>query len=205
MFYSFWQAFIRLFLTLAFRMKVRGLENVPARGAVIFCSNHASFLDPLCVGAAARNRQSWYMARDTLFRNPLFARVLKSVRAFPVKRGSADRAAWQHFEDLSRAGEAILFFPEGTRSPDGSLQPARAGSGMLVHRCPGATLVPVRIFGSEKALPRGSALPRPAAIQVVFGPPLDVGEELALPPEKSTYELIAAKIMRAIEQIRPLD
>jgi 1-acyl-sn-glycerol-3-phosphate acyltransferase len=116
-----------------------------------------------------------------------------------------DRQAWQHFEDLAASGKAVLFFPEGTRSPDGQLQVAKAGSGMLIHRCRGSVVVPIRLFGTEKAMPRGSWWIRPRRVSAVFGPALDLEAEMAMPAGKATFALIADKVMKAIAEIqRPL-
>jgi 1-acyl-sn-glycerol-3-phosphate acyltransferase len=203
-FYAFGYHLIGIFIRPAFRLKVSGIEHVPKEGGVILCCNHASFLDPPAVGVSVSNRQIWFMARDTLFRNPLFGRLIKAWHAFPVKRGSTDRAAWKHFEDLVAGGEAVLFFPEGTRSPDGNLQEPKAGSGMLIYRCPAVSVVPVRIFGSDRALPRGSFLPRLfRQVKVSFGPVLDLTAEKALPAERETYQKIAAKVMEAISRLTP--
>jgi 1-acyl-sn-glycerol-3-phosphate acyltransferase len=182
-------------MTLAFRFEGRGMERVPAEGKLIVCPNHVSFLDPFVVGALL-DRQLWYMARDTLFKN-FVGPLIRSVHAFPIKRGSVDRGAMQEFEDHVAAGHATLVFPEGTRSPDGQLQRAKAGSGMLIHRCKGAKVLPVRIFGAEKALPKGGGF-HFAKVRAAYGEPLDFEAERQLPAQRETYELIAQKVMDAI-------
>jgi 1-acyl-sn-glycerol-3-phosphate acyltransferase len=72
-----------------FRLRVEGLENIPAEGQVIFASNHLSNFDPPLVGAAA-TRPISFMAKEELFKNPLFGSIIRALRAFPVKRGTGD-------------------------------------------------------------------------------------------------------------------
>jgi 1-acyl-sn-glycerol-3-phosphate acyltransferase len=195
---------VRLFLRLAFRYEGQGMQNVPAEGSLIICPNHVSYLDPMVVGALME-RQLWYMARDTLFKNWLFGPMIRSVHAFPIKRGAVDRGAMQEFEAHVAQGHATLVFPEGTRSPDGQLQRAKPGVGMLIYRCQGARVLPVRGFGAEKAMPKGGGL-RFVPIRVVYGEPLDFSAERQLPAQRETYELIAQRVMGAIAALKdPLE
>ena len=132
----------------------KGVENVPKKGGVILVCNHSSFMDPPLVAAAILHRQMNFMARATLFRNRLFGWYIRSLKAFPVKRGGADRDAWRAFQAKIDNGEVVLLFPEGTRTPNGKLLPGNPGSGMLIHRCKNAQVVPVRIFGHFEAWAR---------------------------------------------------
>ncbi len=184
-----------------FGFEVVGWEKVPREGPVILCCNHASFLDPPIVGLAMRKRAVWFMARDTLFRQPLFGALIRLLHAFPVKRGGVDRRAWKLFQDLVGSGRAVLVFPEGTRSPDGTLRAGKAGTGMLIRRCPGAAVIPVRIRGSEKALPKGGKWFRRTKIQVAFGSAVPLEGEFALADERDTYQKITDKVMAAIGRL----
>jgi 1-acyl-sn-glycerol-3-phosphate acyltransferase len=196
--YSVFRFILPRVFRLLFGYKITGVENIPAEGGLILCSNHASFLDPPLVGSCIWQRQIGYFARDTLFRNPLFGWVIRTLHAFPIKRGAVDRAALQAFKERVEAGAGVLVFPEGTRSPDGQLQKGKAGVGMLIHGCPGATVVPVRVHGSEKAWPKGAWFIRMEEISVNFGPPLDLHPEYSLPEERPTFDRITEKVMAAI-------
>lgn len=199
--YNVTRFLVRLTLRSLFGMKVSGQEHIPADGPLIVSANHVSYLDPPVVGCMVHNRPLWYMARDTLFKNPVFGATIRWTNAFPVKRGSADRAAWKAFEEHVAGGHGVLFFPEGTRSLDGQMQPLKPGSGMLIYRCAGAKVLPARVFGAEKAWPKGG-WPRPTPIRVAFGPALDFEAERALPAERETYERIAQRVMAAILELR---
>ena len=103
--------------------------------------------------------------------------------------------------------KAVLMFPEGTRSPDGQLQEARAGIGMIAAKA-NVPIVPMRIFGTDRALPRGATLPRPARVEIKFGEPFTY----PLPPDfeklhgdavKAVYLDIGSEIMRRIADLKP--
>ncbi len=168
--YAFgWRAF-RLLFTTWFRWRVLHPERVPARGPVILAANHASFIDPPLVGAGIHRHVS-FLARETLFDVPVLAAVLRSWRVVPVDRdGGTGRGLRSILQRLDQGG-AILLFPEGTRSRDGALQPAQAGVGLAIIKS-SAPVVPVRVFGSHEAFPRGAKFPRPRRLVVKYGNPL---------------------------------
>ncbi len=143
------------------------------------------------------------MARESLFKNPAFAWVIRTIHAFPVKRGGADRQAWRHFEQLVESGEQVSFFPEEHAYSEDrpQLQPANAGAGMLVHRCKKVTVIPVRIRGSYRVLNKSQGFRGLKPISVVFGPPLDLSAELAADGSREIYEAIADKCMAAIAAV----
>ena len=89
----FWFArwICRVFCIIFFRMRVSGRENIPDKGAFILASNHQSYLDPLFCGVPL-NRQLSFLARDSLFTNWFFGRLIFSVGTIPVKQGEADQA-----------------------------------------------------------------------------------------------------------------
>lgn len=186
------------------KFKVSGQENIPPTGPVILASNHQSYLDPMILGYGSPRLPIRFMARDTLYHNPVAGFYFRKAQTFPVKRGGADRQAWKRFEDLVMSGEQVSFFPEGTRTVDGKLQPVVPGSGMLIHRCPGATVVPARIRGSWKVLNKEKGFGGLHPVSVSFGPPVDLSAEWA-ETGREAYQAIATKIMDAIAAIPPVD
>jgi 1-acyl-sn-glycerol-3-phosphate acyltransferase len=125
-----WTLFRALY-AVYFRWRVYNAERVPLQGGVILASNHASHLDPPLVGAALR-RPINYLARESLFRFPVVGAVLRSWNAVPVNRDGGGSAGLRAILDRLLAGGGIILFPEGTRSRDGRLQPARPGVGLTV-------------------------------------------------------------------------
>jgi 1-acyl-sn-glycerol-3-phosphate acyltransferase len=195
--------FSRYLGKLLLRVKVLGTENIPATGGVILVCNHESFFDPPIVGSSTFRKPVRFMARDTLFDAPVVGWFIKRIKAFPVKRGGADRHAWKLFSDFIKNGELVCFFPEGTRSADGHLQKANPGAGMLIHRCPEAIILPVRLFGTGKVLHRDKGFQGFHTVSVVFGKPLDLSEEMKKEGDREVYTVIADKVMAGIGAIKP--
>src|SRR5690606_41698809 len=84
--YTIFRAILRFIYRVLFRIKATGTENIPAEGAVIIASNHISLLDPPAVGVLIE-RQVHFMAKEELFKVPVFGSLIKSFGAYPVKRG----------------------------------------------------------------------------------------------------------------------
>lgn len=146
MFYYFAKVIVRAMVKVIFRIKVKGLENIPKKGPVIICPNHISLLDPPVVGALL-NRRIYFMAKEELFRNPFLKLLLGTgLGAFPVKRGTADLSAIKTALNHLKKGRAVGIFPEGTRSKTGKLQRAEPGVAMLAIKSK-APVVPVGIKG----------------------------------------------------------
>src|SRR6266496_6805734 len=114
-----------------FRWRVYHPERVPLTGPVILAANHASFLDPPLVGAGLK-REINYLARESLFRFPLVGALLRAVNSVPVDRDGGGAAGLKAILGRLLAGGGIILFPEGTRTRDGLLQPARSGIGLAV-------------------------------------------------------------------------
>ncbi|MBE3579520.1 MAG: 1-acyl-sn-glycerol-3-phosphate acyltransferase [Caldanaerobacter subterraneus] len=146
MFYYFAKVIVRAIVNVIFRIKVKGLENIPRKGPIIICPNHISLLDPPVVGALL-NRRIYFMAKEELFRNPFLKLLLGTgLGAFPVKRGTADLSAIKTALNHLKKGRAVGIFPEGTRSKTGKLQKAEPGVAMLAIKSK-APVVPVGIKG----------------------------------------------------------
>ncbi len=186
-------------MRLLFRLEVRGREHVPSTGPLLLVSNHVSVLDPPLVGGAAP-RELHFMAKEELFRIPLFGRLIDALNARPVKRDGSDSRALKTALRLLAEGRALLVFPEGTRGVEGRLGEGKAGVGMLAVMS-GAPVVPVHVSGSGRALPAGRTVPRPAKVRVRFGPPLHF-KSTEDGDRKERYREATREIMRAIAQLR---
>jgi 1-acyl-sn-glycerol-3-phosphate acyltransferase len=199
--------FFRAWYATYFRWRVFNPERVPATGAVILASNHASFLDPPLVGAGLK-RDINYLARESLFRFPGIGALLRSWNSVPVDRDGGGAAGLRAILDRLFAGGAIILFPEGTRTRDGSLQPARSGIGLVVVKS-AAPVVPAHVFGTYEAYGRHITFPRPKRIVVKYGQPM-VFEKLRAEAKncskarlKEIYQEIANEIMVAIAKLEP--
>jgi 1-acyl-sn-glycerol-3-phosphate acyltransferase len=155
---------------LVFGLRGEGRGNVPERGGCIIAANHQSFLDPFLIGHLV-SRPVHYLARETLFRFPGFRELIRALNAHPIRRGASDREALRVSLELLRAGEALVMFPEGTRTRDGRVGEVKRGIGALAARA-GVPIVPARISGAFEVWPRSRALPRPGRIRIRFGRPI---------------------------------
>lgn len=188
-----------------FRWTIVGLEHVPRTGPLLIASNHVSFADPPIIGAALP-RPIHFLARSTLFHNPILGTLIRKLNALPVDRDGGGGAGLKAVLGVLEQGHGIILFPEGTRSADGSLQSARAGIGLTVIKS-GAAVLPVRLLGVYEAWPRQRRFPRPGRIRVVFGTPLDFAalrEEAATCDRgrlKEIYQQVTDDIMEAIGRL----
>lgn len=186
-------------MRLYFRLDSRGREHVPRQGPLLLVSNHASVLDPPLV-AAMTPRPLYFLAKEELFRLPLFGRLIRALHARPVRRDGTDTRALKSALRLLEEQRAVLIFPEGTRGRDGRLGAGKPGAGMLAILS-GAPVVPVYIAGTERALPPGGIFPLPRKVRVTFGPPLTF-KRADDDGRKERYREAAQEMMRAIAQLR---
>jgi 1-acyl-sn-glycerol-3-phosphate acyltransferase len=116
-------------------------------------------------------RKVFFMAKDGLYNHPLFGKLLVRLGAFPVNRDAADRGSMRLAEEVLRRGQALVLFPEGTRKDGPNVEPLHDGAMFIAART-GATVVPVGIAGSDKAMGHGAKFPRFAKIHIVVGKPI---------------------------------
>ena len=151
-----WYCFVillcNIFSILLLRLHIYGRKNVPKEGAVLIVSNHQSLLDPIFCSIRAR-RQMYFLARDTLFKNKIFAGLISSVKAIPVRRGQADMGAMKAIIGKLKAGGVVCLFPEATRTHDGRISEFKPGFGLLCRRG-NAAVVPTMIDGAFECWPR---------------------------------------------------
>jgi 1-acyl-sn-glycerol-3-phosphate acyltransferase len=109
-----------------FSMRVVYPERMVESGPLLIAVNHSSFFDPPLASTCSR-RGVYYLARKTLLKWPFFGPLFPAMNVIPVERDGNDMSALREVIKKVKEGNAVLLFPEGTRSVDGNLQPARAG------------------------------------------------------------------------------
>ncbi|MDR2137862.1 MAG: 1-acyl-sn-glycerol-3-phosphate acyltransferase, partial [Synergistaceae bacterium] len=171
-FYSAVRMFFKVFFLFYNRLSTQWTEPLPKDRNVIVACNHCSNLDPLIVGVAFPRRLR-YFAKEELFRPFLFGRIIRTLGAVPVSRvdKTSAAAALKGFFRFLEEGQDVLIFPEGSRSPDGTLQPLEGGVGLIAAHA-GAVIVPAFVKGTYEAMTPGSNWVKPRKIKVTFGKPL---------------------------------
>jgi len=183
-----------------FSHRVVHSERLIAQGPVIHAMNHQSFLDPP-LGGICTPRELHILARKTLFKWPVLGSLMKKVNVIGVDRDSGgDMAALKKLIGLLKQGEATLMFPEGTRTRDGNLQPAKSGIGLVIAKTL-APVTPMRIFGAFEALPRSGKKFSPSPVTVVIGEPLRF-TQADVEGGREAYQRLSDRVMQAIGAIQ---
>ena len=178
-----------------FSYRVIGRENIIDDGAAIMAANHQSYLDPPIVGIACRS-ELYFLARKTLFRNSIFRFILTRVNSLPVDLVKGDLTAIRMIIKLLQKGKRTVIFPEGTRTLTGKIQAAQPGIGMVIAKTL-APVVPMRIFGSFEAWPKGRKLKR-YPITIVVGKPLYFTTDDFPPNDRTAYQRASERVLAAI-------
>jgi len=199
--YWFFKNLAKLLAKIIFRFRVIHPERLPQSGGLILAANHLSYFDPPLVGICS-NRAVHYLARKTLMEWPFFGPLFPDMNVIPVDRDGNDMSALKTVIRKIKEGEGVVLFPEGTRSRDGNLQPGQAGVGLVIAKTL-APVVPVRIFGSYEAFPRGSKGVKLHPIRVVIGEPIHFTKEDVANADRETYRQLSQRVMDAIARLEP--
>jgi len=155
-----------------FRLRARGIENLPANGGFVLACNHVSSFDPWPLGLPLWPRR-WlrFMAKSELYWWPLKL-VIDGAGAFPVRRGQRDVQAIETAVSLARAGYPVAMFPEGTRRRKGLVKKhearPRSGAARIALEA-GVPLVPAAVAGTDGLL-------RLERLRIAYGPPVDIDD-----------------------------
>jgi 1-acyl-sn-glycerol-3-phosphate acyltransferase len=197
-FFAVGRWFCRVVLEDFFDLEFFGEEHVPQNGPCILAANHCSFLDPpAAVIGGMRNTYSF--ARKTLFKKGIMGKIFSQFLTIPVDRdGGNDIAAIRAVLRCLKERQSVLIFPEGSRSPDGSLQPFRHGMAMLAAKAQ-VPIVPVCIFGSYDAWNRhGTGIKAYTPVRVIYGSPLNPEDYDPGSDHNDRYAIISQRIFSAM-------
>lgn len=179
---------------IAYDLHYEGLENIPKNGGVIYASNHRSYADPVLMTIPVRKRFC-YMAKEELFKNPLFAALIRGLGAYPVSRGSGGTEIIEESVRRLQSGRNLGIFPEGTRSKDGRLGKCKSGIVFIAAKT-GADIVPLGITFKGKLHFR-------SRVTVRFGKPIP-SSELQISGDKPSIKeirMVKDRVMNAIADL----
>lgn len=202
--YRFLRGLAVVLATMIWRLDVDGRDRLPSVGPFILCPVHRSYVDFLVAGMTVPRRVR-FMAKDSLWRAPRFGRFIEAMGAFPVDRSGADRSALRRAEETIRGGEPLVMFPEGRRQEGSRITEMQQGPAFVAcrNRVP---IVPVGIGGSDRALPIGARMIRPAKVRVVIGEPIypDVSLEGRVPRKvvAATTEQLREALQVLYDEVR---
>lgn len=186
-------------------LKVHGIENVPMKGRVIIAPNHASLFDPPLVGCTVP-RPVTTMGKAELFEKKTFGLrilgwIIRRMGSFPVKRGAPDRRALRMAMKVLQDEEALVIFPEGTRTRTGELGPPEHGVALIAHSTK-SPVVPMYLKGTGAGF--SPLQPKFCVIhpEVYFGKPIYFEEEYARKAKHETLDAIGLRIMAEIAALK---
>ena len=207
MFYLFLKnVIVGPFLLTVFRPWIRGAENVPAKGAVIFASNHLSFIDSVFLPIVVE-RQIRFLAKSEYFTGSGFKgwivkKFFIAIGQLPIDRsgGKASEASLNTGLEHLATGGQLGIYPEGTRSHDGRLYRGRTGIARMVLES-GATVIPVAMIDTDQVMPVGTKIPKVRRIGVVFGEPLDFSRFTGMEGDRFVLRSITDEIMYELSHL----
>jgi 1-acyl-sn-glycerol-3-phosphate acyltransferase len=190
----------RLLARLFFGFRIIHRERVIQTGPVILAMNHQSFLDPPLAGNVC-DRAIFFLAKRSLMDVPVLGWLLPKLNVIPVNLEGGDRSALKALIRILSAGECALVFPEGTRTPDGNLQPAEPGLGLLIAKTR-APVVPMRIFGAFEAWPIRGRLRLRGNITIVVGESIYFSDVDLSTGGKDLYARLSQRVMDTIAALQ---
>ncbi|MEI6033402.1 MAG: lysophospholipid acyltransferase family protein [Verrucomicrobiae bacterium] len=194
--YNIFYNLAKIIARVCFCLRVVHPERMVEVGPLILAVNHSSFFDPPLAGICSR-RGVYYLARKTLLKWPFFGPLFPAMNVIPVERDGNDMSALREVIKKIKDGNGVVLFPEGTRSKDGSIQPARAGIGFVIAKT-GAPVLPMRIFGAHAAFPKGAKRLHFPQITVVIGEPIRFSPEEIASATRETYQALSDRVMDTI-------
>jgi 1-acyl-sn-glycerol-3-phosphate acyltransferase len=190
----------RILAKIFYRFRILHRKRMIQTGPVIVAMNHQSFFDPPLAGNAC-DRAIYFLAKKSLMKVGLLRWLLPKLNVIPVDLEGVDRSAIKALIRVLQSGESALVFPEGSRTPDGTLQSAEPGVGLVIAKTR-APVVPMRIFGAHEAWPIGAKIRLGPQITIVVGEPIHFSDADYEGAGKDVYARLSQRVMDAIAALK---
>lgn len=132
-----------------YRVRNRGLENIPQEGAALLVCNHVSYVDALVIAAYVR-RPIRFVMDHNIFRVPVLGFLFRAVKAIPIAPAKQNpetlEKAYAAISQALNDGELVCIFPEGALTRDGSMQPFKKGAERILAQDP-VPVIPMALSG----------------------------------------------------------
>jgi len=178
---------LKVYFGIFYRVRIKGMENVPKEGGLILCANHIGRLDMFFIAYKIK-RLVHFMAKAELYKYPIIKWFLNNVGAFPVKRGTGDIGAAKTVYKLLKNGEMIGIMPEGTRTKGKEQVKPKSGAAMFALSA-GVPILPVGISGTYKFF---------SVVNVNIGKPFKLTYEGGRKPSQEDLAAISEEMMKKI-------
>jgi 1-acyl-sn-glycerol-3-phosphate acyltransferase len=193
------QFVLRSIFYIFYRVEVYDLHKVPISGKIILCSNHISYLDPVVIGSCIP-RFTYFMAKKELFKISFLSNLVTYFNAFPVRRDTTDRNAFEISLAVLENDNILGLFPEGTRSVDGIIRDGKKGLG-LISFLSKSKILPIAISGSNKIIQKPHKRIFFPKIKVIVGDVIDTEKMISKNDKKEAISLIVSETMKSIKKL----
>jgi 1-acyl-sn-glycerol-3-phosphate acyltransferase len=183
----------RIFYKIFFKIEIKGIENIPEKGALIIASNHISNYDPPAIisFASLKRKDIYVIAKEELFKNKLFGYFLKKMGAIPIDRKNPQISSIKKSIEILNSKKSLLIFPEGTRKKDQQEIKPKDGIAFIAYKSD-AKILPVKINIAKNNSKLGKII-------IVFDKPFIVERYDFC--DKQTLKKISKEIMTKIYSI----
>jgi 1-acyl-sn-glycerol-3-phosphate acyltransferase len=192
---------LRVFLKIRCGMRVHGVPRLDRPSILI--ANHASHIDIAAIFAALPisevTKVRTAAARDTIYAmpGPVVAMIEFLFNTYPFERKGSSTDSLAEGADCLRRGCHLAIFPEGRRSQDGSFLGLTPGFAKIAYQT-GAPVVPVRIEGAHRTLPRGAKYVQRLPMEITFHPPVEADQTIPWDARRSAYAKLVAQAESAM-------
>ena len=192
-FYDFGRIVLRPYYNLFWPSRVKGMENIPAEGGFILCSNHVHWRDPLFLAVRLKKRRYTFLAKAELYRTAIGRLILgeRGLGGIPINRGHSDLNAVRKALKVIADGHGLGIFPQGTRSRDNTPTPMLTGTALIAIRA-NVPVLPVYIDAPYRRFHH---------VDIRVGKPIDLSD-LGRRCDSATMEEVTLRIEKAVWELK---